>query len=396
MTQCLPTTPTPTPRGLCIGMDARETLRDKPRGIGLYGRHLLREFKDLCPEVSFRLYHERNLPGNRTGWDEFLSDRCTPVQASLPGHRFHTWERLALPLRLRRDRVQLYHGTYNTIPPRWSLWPGPPLVVSVHDVIVTWFDEELDDPYVRYCRSATPRILRQASCVLTVSEWSRNDIVERYQVDPARIRVTYNGIHRDFMAEVPEESARRFRTEHASGLPYLFAIGSPLGRKNTGAVLDAFGALIARRDLPHRLLISGLLPHQQPQFSERAEAAGIADRVTLLSYLDRSELLAAYAGADLFVYPSHAEGWGIPVLEAQALGVPVVTSNTTAMPEAGGEFALYFDPGDLDSMGAALERGIDDREFFASRRQQAIDRAHTFTWRRTAEGVLAAYRDIVP
>jgi glycosyltransferase involved in cell wall biosynthesis len=174
----------------------------------------------------------------------------------------------------------------------------------------------------------------------------------------------------------------------------VFSPGAALERKNTGRLLDAWGLLQSRRrDLPHLLLVSGVAAHAD-RFRERAARAGCGDTVRFLPYVERGELVALYAGADLCVYPSLVEGWGIPVLEALAVGTPVATSNTSAMPEAGGEHARYFDPESAEAIAAAVEQALDHRADFDAVRAAAVARARTFTWRRTAEGVLAAYREV--
>lgn len=373
-----------------IGLDAREAFRWQPRGIGLYVRHLMREFAALCPEVEFLLYHQRPLEPDMLT----IPANMRAVRSDLPGGRLHLWERTQMPWRMRRDRVDVYHGTYNTLPPRWRLWPGPPMVVTLHDVIVTWHDDDLDDPFVRYARAVTPRVVRDAAAILTVSEWSKADIVQRFGADPEKIHVSLNGIHPDFLAGAPAGAGAEARARHAEGRPYLFAIGAPLERKNTGRLLEAWARLLAARpDLPHLLLVSGL-GDQADRFRQRAADAGCVERVRFLPYLDRGELIAVYAGAELTIYPSLMEGWGIPVVESLALGVPVVTSSTTAMPEAGGEHARYFDPRDPDSMAHAIGAALDDLPHFATMRDAAVARARTFTWRRTAEGILDVYRQV--
>ena len=118
------------------------------------------------------------------------------------------------------------------------------------------------------------------------------------------------------------------------------------------------------------------------------------EHVRFLPYLSQQDLLAVYAGADLCIYPSLVEGWGIPVTEALALGRPVLTSNTSAMPEAGGEHARYFDPHDLDSMATAMVDAVDDYlPQWSSEQDAAMQRARGFTWTACAEGVLEAYRE---
>lgn len=372
-----------------IGIDAREGFRPQPRGIGLYVRHLAREFAALAPDDEFLLYHQLPPDGSFA-----LAKNQRSVRTDLPGGRFHSWERLQMPWRIRRDQVDVYHGTYNTLPPRWRLWPGPPMVVSLHDVIVTWWPDDLDDPYVRYARAVTPRVVRDARLILTVSEWSRRDICERFGCDPAKVRLTLNGLHPVVLAGAPPGAGDDARRRFADDRPYLFAIGAPLERKNTGRLLAAWGLARARRpDLPHLLLVSGLGAHVD-RFRERAAAAGVLEHVRFLPYLSQDELVAVYAGAVLSVYPSLVEGWGIPVCESLALGTPVLTSNTSAMPEAGGDDARYFDPNDADAMASAIVDALDRYvPAFPAMRASAVARARQLTWTRTAEGVLAAYRE---
>lgn len=375
---------------LVVGLDAREAFRFQPRGIGLYGRHLIREFGALCPEVRFKLYHERERPADLGD----LPPNMTPVRASIRGHRWHLWERALMPWRLQRDGLDVYHGTYNTLPPRLPLRARPPMVVSIHDVIVTWLAEDLDDAYVRYCRQVTARVVQQAARILTVSEWSKRDIVARFGADPNKITVFYNGVHPDFLAGAPAGAGDDARRRFAQGRPYLFAIGAPLPRKNTAAMLRALGTLHARKPLDHSILVSGLSEAQRVPFAAAAHAAGIAERVHFLSYVERRDLVALYAGADLSIYPSRVEGWGIPVIESLSQGTPVVTSQTSGMAEAGGAHASFFDPDDHESMVEGIGAALANRAAFAHVRDAAIARARTFTWRRAAEVSLAVYREV--
>ena len=373
-----------------IGIDAREAWRPEPRGIGLYVRHLMREFGALATNDEFVLYHQLQLPAGGITIPANMRARHT----DMPGGRVHSWERLQMPWRLRRDGLDVYHGTYNTLPPRWPLWRGPAMVVSLHDLIVTYWPDDLQDPFVRYARAVTPRVVRDAAIILTVSEWSRRDIVERTGCDPAKVRLSLNGLHPEVLRGATPGAGDAARTRFAEGRPYLFAIGASLERKNTGRLLEAWALARQRRpDLPHLLVVSGL-GKSVDRFRERAAKAGVLEHVRFLPYLSQQELIGVYAGAALTVYPSLIEGWGLPVGESLALGTPVLTSNTSAMPEAGGEFARYFDPHQVESMANGIVEAIEKYvPTFAPQRDAAIARARTFTWERTALGVLAAYRD---
>ena len=372
-----------------IGIDAREAFRPEPRGIGLYVRHLLREYAELSPRDEFLLYHQLPRPA-----DLEIHANARPVHADMRGGRFHLWERLQMPWRMRTDRVDVYHGTYNTLPPRWRPFRCPPMVVTLHDVLVTYWPDDGTDAFVRYAKAVTQRVVRESSLVLTVSEWSRRDICERFSCDPTKVRVVHNGLHPDFLRDAPKEAADAARAKWADGRRYLFSPGAPLERKNTGRLIDAFALLKRQRpQLPHALVVSGL-GKAADRFRERAAKAGCLDDVRFVPYVPRHELVALYAGADLAVYPSQIEGWGIPVTEALALGTPIATSNTSAMPEAGGEFATYFDPMSTDAVADGLARAIDALPQWPSRRQAAIERTRAFTWRLAAERTLQAYREI--
>jgi glycosyltransferase involved in cell wall biosynthesis len=159
-------------------------------------------------------------------------------------------------------------------------------------------------------------------------------------------------------------------------------------------MIEAFGLARERQpDLPHLLLVSGV-GDQVDRFKERAQKASVLEHVRFLPYLNQQDLIAVYAGADLCIYPSLVEGWGIPVTESLALGTPIITSSTSAMPEAGGDYARYFDPHDLDSMATAIIDAVDNYvPNWPSRRDAAVAGARNLTWTKTAKGVLAAYRE---
>ncbi|MEO6597355.1 MAG: glycosyltransferase family 1 protein [Planctomycetota bacterium] len=374
-----------------IGLDAREAFRPEPRGIGLYVRHLMREFATLAADEQFLLYHQLTLPAGAIA----IPPNMQSVHTDMPGGRLHTWERLQMPWRLRADKLDVYHGTYNTLPPRWRLWRGPPMLVSLHDIIVTYWPDDLQDSYVRYVRAVTARVVRDAAAIFTVSEWSKRDICERYGCDPAKVRLSLNGLHPEVLKGAPAGAGDAARARFAEGRPYVFSIGSALERKNTGRLLEAWGQVRRQRtDWPHLLLVSGL-GKSVDRFRERAAAAGALEHVRFLPYLSQQDLVALYAGAELCVYPSLIEGWGIPVCESLALGTPIVTSNTSAMPEAGGEHARYFDPNSSEAIAAAIVDGIERYvPEFGAMRAAAVARARTYTWRRTAEGVLQVYREV--
>jgi len=373
-----------------VGLDAREGFRENPRGIGLYCRHLMREFGEMAGQLDVLAYHERPIPPDLPD----LAPNIHPRRTEMKGSRFHLWERLRMPLQMRWDKVDVYHGTYNTLPPRWLRRGSPAMVVSLHDVVVTWWQEEGRDSYTDHVRTVTARVCREADKILTVSEFSRRDICERFAVPEDRVEIFYNGIPPVFLCDLPQGAGARARQRYAQGAPYLFCIGSPIRRKNTRGFFDALAILAASDRLEHMVVVTGLVGADREALREYAAERGIADRIDFHGYLSHAELAGIYAGAELTVYPSFAEGWGIPILESFAVGTPVAASRATSIPEAGGEHAAYFDPENAEEMAEVIASCIERRSDFAGVREAARARARGFTWRAAAEKTLSVYREL--
>jgi alpha-1,3-rhamnosyl/mannosyltransferase len=344
----------------------------------------MREFARLAPGEEFLLYHQLPVPPSLPAPAANMRLR----RLDIPGDRWHLWELVRLPLALLRDRPRVYHGTCNTLPP---LLPCPG-VVTLHDVIVLWWPDDLADAYVRHCRRVTRRAVAGARIVLTVSEYSRREILRRFRPPEEKVRVFHNGIQPLFLEDPAPGEVAETRARLALDRPYLFAIGAPLRRKNTAALVAAAGELARTPHRDHLLALSGLSPEERRPFAEQADRLGLAAKLRFLPYLEERELRNVYAGADLFVYPSLAEGWGIPVVESMAAGTPVACSRTTAIPEAGGPHAAYFDPENPAEIAAVVREVLDHPARWREQRPAAQERARSFRWDRAAAATLDAYR----
>ncbi|MEM7203741.1 MAG: glycosyltransferase family 1 protein [Planctomycetota bacterium] len=375
---------------LRIGLDAREGFRDAPRGIGLYCRHLMRELAEYGDELHVVAYHERPIPPDMPP----LAANIEPKRVEMKGSRLHLWEKVRIPLQIRADRIDVYHGTYNTIPPRFVRWRAPALLVTLHDVVMTWWDGDPPGIYGEHMRRVTPRVCRQADRILTVSEFSKRDICQRFGVEEERVEVFHNGIPPALLRDPAPGTAEQARQRFAQGQPYVFTIGSPTVRKNTRGIIRALGRLKQTGHLRHRAVITGLQPADRQMFAAFAEEHGLLEDVDLHGYLTVEDVAAVYAGADLTIYASFAEGWGIPIVESLSMGTPVVTSNTTSMPEAGRDHVRYFDPSDLDEMTQVIGAALDDLGALAVQREAGIQYGRGFTWRAAVERTVAVYRSL--
>lgn len=280
---------------------------------------------------------------------------------------------LRLPALLARERPALAHLQY-VIPPGLRV----PAVVTVHDIsyersraFAPWYD-------VAAMRALVPRSVRRAARVLTVSEWTKGEIVERYGVEAERVVVTPNGV----------DPAFRIAGHRPSGSPYLLFVGSIQPRKDPLAAVDALAALNGEL----RLVLAGPEAAGAAEVRARVAALGLEPRVEFRGYVGKDELASLYRGAECLVFPSRYEGFGLPVLEAMASGTPVVATATTSVPEVAGDAAILVPPGDAEALADGVRRALAARDEL---RAAGLARAASFTWAETARRTLAVYEELV-
>jgi glycosyltransferase involved in cell wall biosynthesis len=284
---------------------------------------------------------------------------------------FPVWEQTALPRMARQAKADFLLCPYNTGP----IWmSSPPVIVTIHDLIF------LDNTIGRspsavqnlgrsYRRFVAPRIARSSSRIITCSEYSKSRIVSLFAIRHEKVVVIPN-IVGDEWFQVPKQPISSTR--------YILAVAGEAPSKNTHRLIEAMALL--HKTLPELILkIAGVNSRFHLTFLALAEKLGLKDHVQMLPYLDDSTLRATYAAAAAFVCPSLAEGFGIPLLEAMASGIPVSSSNTTSLPEVAGSCAVYFDPLDPDAMAAAMLITLDESAETGQRVIAARERAAQFT-----------------
>ncbi|MDU0368069.1 glycosyltransferase family 1 protein [Microbacterium sp. NPDC089180] len=278
----------------------------------------------------------------------------------------HAWEQVALPLHLRRSGSPLLLGLANTGPVAYR-----PQVVTCHDIIWARHPESFARSFRLLYATMTPLLLRRSAHVLTVSPFSRGELVREFGIDPRRITVVANAVSPAFHADGPA---------HDEGVPYVLAVSSPNRHKNFDALVAAFEAA----DLTHihRLLIVG---QQARAFHTQATTA--APRTRALGRVDDDELMRLYRGATAFAFPSLYEGFGIPPLEAQRMGTPVLAARSSALPDVLGDSALWVDPHDIDDMRRGLETLDGDPALRADLARRGRENEARFSWEASARRV---------
>ncbi|HEY7033362.1 MAG TPA: glycosyltransferase family 1 protein [Thermomicrobiales bacterium] len=297
------------------------------------------------------------------------------------------WEQTALPVAARRDRLDVFHGTMNVLPRSLPC----PAVVTVHDLAFLRWPDQVPARRYRYLSVGLKAATKRAARIIAVSASTKSDLVELLAVDPSRITVTHLGVDARFRPPGAEER-RALLDRHRLVRPYLLAVGNLEPRKNLPALLRAFARLAP--DIPHDLVLIGAEGWLTGEIHATLAALRLGGRVRMTGFVDDDELPVWYGAADLFVYPSRYEGFGLPVVEAMACGTPVVTSNVSSLPEIGGDAALLVDPADEASIADGVRRVLTDPAFAGDLRRRGRHRAAEFTWERTAAQTVAVYREV--
>ncbi|MCB1057776.1 MAG: glycosyltransferase family 4 protein [Acidobacteria bacterium] len=366
-----------------IGIDARKV---QDFGIGTYIRHLVFGLAEIDRENQYVLFTGvrgqevwKGLPDN---FKVFLER--SPV--------YSVRELFALSWRLFRQDLDLYHSTHYVLP---AVNPCK-IVVTIHDIIHLLYPEYLPSRFAFfYAQQMIRRSLTRGDRIVAVSQNTKTDLMEYFGVGGRKIQVIYNGVDDAFRERLPAEDLER--TLKNLGLPrsYLLFVGNPKPHKNLDNVLKAYAKALRLNDFEAPLVFVGDRGGREFKIRQRAEQLGIANRLLLLGHVAQEALPAVYQGATLFLYPTLYEGFGLPVVEAMASGVPVITSDNSALKEVAEGYAHLVNPLDVDAMAEAIAHCMGDEEHRAALAKLGLRRSKDFRWQRTAERTLEVYQSVL-
>jgi glycosyltransferase involved in cell wall biosynthesis len=289
-------------------------------------------------------------------------------------------EQTLLPAAVRRASADLLHNVFNTAPGALSV----PQVTTIHDVIHRRYPNS--GVTAQGVNALVSLAARRSTRILTVSEASKTDIVRFLGIPADRVDVAPNGpgMREDVRGPSPVEIRHRFEIGDA----YLVLTVAPSRpHKNIPRLAEAM-AWVSNA----ALVLSGYQTSRDDELAVHAERLGVTQKLRRPGWVDERTLDGLYRAADCFVFPSLAEGFGLPVLEAMIRGAPVACSNTTSLPEVAGDAALLFDPLDVEAIAVSIRRILEDRDLAERLRAAGLERARRFTWEETARRTLASYR----
>jgi len=344
----------------------------------------------------------RNLLENYARLDresEFYTYVCTDYAASEVPNRFvkrsvsaNPFVRLGIDLthRVIADRPNVLHVQY-TAP---LICPAP-FVVSVHDVSYLERPDYFTKARRIQLKTTVANTVRRAARVLTVSEFSRQRIQAAYDIPPERIEVIYNAVSPHFRQVSPKSAFATVSEKFGVQWPYILSVGDLQPRKNQIGLIEAFSELMNHfPEFPHHLVLVGKPTWFAPKVYEAARLSGYAERIHFTGFVNDEDLLHLYNAAELFVFPSFYEGFGLPILEAQACGRAVACSNTSAMPEVADSAALLFNPDSREELVRAMRDLLIDRELRERMERLGLKNSSRFSWEKAARKTLEVYYEV--
>ncbi|HEY6249853.1 MAG TPA: glycosyltransferase family 1 protein [Candidatus Angelobacter sp.] len=296
-------------------------------------------------------------------------------------------EQLELPRILRRHRIDLLHSPHFVLP----LMGSCTTVATIHDVIYLACKDDLPSWTGRmYYRGMMSASARKADRIITVSEFSKADIVRFLKVDPARIEVVYSGVSPVFQPVRDPSRIQQVRRQYGISGEFILYTGIYKPRKNHEGLFRAMQKLVAG-GVCAQLVIAGSMNEGHAELKKLAAELKIADRVIFTGFLNDSDLAALYTAARVYACPSLYEGFGFTVLEAMACGTPVVCSSATSLPEIAGEAAVFADPRNPDDFACALAYVFSDDELRARLVTSGYENCRRFSWPNAAAKTIAVY-----
>ncbi len=369
---------------MIIGIDGNEANVGTKVGIGQYAFELLKQFEKFKnPNNKFHVYLKDKpngeMPNESDNW-----------RYQIVGPR-KLWTQIGLPIRLFAERKKpdvFFSPTHYA--PRFS---PVPTVISIMDLSYEYFPELFNKDDLYQLKNWTRYSARKAAKILTISKASKNDIMKLYGVPEEKIVVTHLGVRQELSIKNKELSMDYIEKKYNVTKPYVLFVGTLQPRKNIERLIEAFSKLVSSNaDL--ELVIIGKKGWLYEPILEAPKKYKVENQVKFLDFVPDEDMPAFYQNAECFVLPSLYEGFGLPVLEAMRYDCPVLTSNISSLPEAGGDAALYFNPEDVDDIAQIIEKVLTDKKLKSDMVKKGREQIKKFSWEKTAKQTLQVLEEV--
>lgn len=367
-----------------IAIDARGVNWYKGTGIGTYTDNILTQLLNIDDENYYHLYWSGD------DYERFNSQNSKIIMTSKKHHRF--FQQNYIPGNLQKEKIDIYHVPQNGIGLCDSIRCKK--VITIHDLIPYIMPETVGKGYLLKFLKEVPDIIQYVDAIITVSNWSKKDILKFFPIDSEKVYVT--PLATDIKYKALDKEWCRYMIEKKLNIkkPFLLYIGGFSPRKNVRSLLMAFSRIYHDLNKDYVLVITGSLRDEGNSLKELCDNLQISSQVIFTGFIEEDMLPLLYNAAELFVYPSFYEGFGLPPLEAMSCGTPVITSNVSSIPEVVGDAGILIDPYDTSNLMEALVNTLNNEPLKEQLSKAGLNRASQYSWKRTASETLDTYKKI--
>jgi glycosyltransferase involved in cell wall biosynthesis len=375
---------------MTIAIEAQRISRKKKHGMDIVAIELIKQLQLLDKENQYLIFIKDDED------NDVIKDTDNFKVVKIKSAPYPYWEQVLLPAELKKRNIDLVHCTSNTAP----IYTDVPTVITLHDIIylekLNFTKGTLYQIFGNfYRRWNVPRVVSKASKILTVSEYERQRILQHFRLPDDHVVTVYNGVGESF--KKIEDNATLQSISKKYNLPdnYIFFLGNTDPKKNVEGVLRSLSILRRQNKLTFQLLMLDINRDYLQNLASKIGDTEVLSHITFCGYVPNYELPAIYSMAKLFLYPSLRESFGIPLLEAMACGVPVITSNTSSMPEVAADAAVKVNPTNPEEIASAIDTLINDKTRQQQLVNKGLERVNQFTWKNNAIKTLNIYKTLV-
>ena len=379
-----------------IGIEAQRIFRTKKHGMDMVALELIRNLQLLDTENEYIIFVKSDTDSS------VIQETKNFKIEQLKGGFYPLWEQFALPAAAKKAGCHLLHCTSNTAP----LFTSIPLVVTLHDIIYmessylkilngtgTWYQKFGN----AYRRLFVPKIIRKSKKIITVSHFEKKRIGQFFGLsDDQRLTAVYNGVGEHFKPIRDAGVLKSVKEKYHLPDHFIFFLGNTDPKKNTKGALQAFSEFLKEYPGDMKLVMLDYDLAELNKLLSEIGNPGLIDQIVLTGYVVNTDLPAIYSQCDIFLYPSLRESFGIPMLEAMSCGAPVITSNTSSMPEVAGDGAFIIDPYKPAEITAAMIKILTEESTRFNLIEKGYLQAAKFSWKAMAQNVMKIYCDLLP
>lgn len=369
-----------------IGIDGRAAKWYRGTGIGTYTHELLSSLNESLANNEYLVF----LPEGSCLDNLKENFKIKSINADLEEN---FWDQVHVPNILDDKNIELYHVPQNGVglSPKISCKK----VITLHDIIPLRMPQTVSDRYLKIFNEELPEIIESCDGIITVSNFSKNDISQEFNFPKNKIYVTPLAAEKIYRPLNKLTCKKIMKIKYNISDDFILYVGGFSPRKNILGLIESFSLINKDRRKNIKLIITGKKGFSYSKYKQRTKDLNVQDDVIFTDFIPLYDMPVFYNACRFLVYPSFYEGFGLPPLEAMACGTPVITSSVTSIPEVCGNSAILIDPYNTDSLKDSMERLLDDAKLNCEMTKKSLTRSFNYSWTKTADKTISAYDDIV-